>query len=94
MELLLGSLRPILASSRPNDSISEELAELIGFHDIELVMEILSKREEVLNAVGIISQSCQHESTHWHTESSFFDWITRIIKILHTYKKTRGKARQ
>jgi len=33
-----------LASSRPNDAISEELLEMIGFDDIELVMEVLNER--------------------------------------------------
>jgi hypothetical protein len=50
---LLGPLRTILASSHPNDTISEELAELLGFDDIELITEILNKREEVLHAVSI-----------------------------------------
>ena len=41
---LLSALYAVLASSRPNDAISEELLEMIGFDDIELVMEVLNER--------------------------------------------------
>ncbi|OCH90702.1 Sec63-domain-containing protein [Obba rivulosa] len=44
VEPLLKSLLSTLSSPRPDDAISEELAELIGFENIELVMEILSNR--------------------------------------------------
>ncbi|KAF5393646.1 hypothetical protein D9757_000135 [Collybiopsis confluens] len=42
---LLSSLHPVLSSARPDDDISGELAELIGFEEIELVMEIIRERK-------------------------------------------------
>ncbi|KDQ64891.1 hypothetical protein JAAARDRAFT_241300 [Jaapia argillacea MUCL 33604] len=45
IQQLLPTVQSILASSRPNEAISEELAEIIGFEDIELVMDILTNRE-------------------------------------------------
>lgn len=50
--LLLDSLRSALSSPRSNDDISTELVELIGFDDIELVMEILSNRPAVVKEVS------------------------------------------
>ncbi|EKM59388.1 uncharacterized protein PHACADRAFT_137065 [Phanerochaete carnosa HHB-10118-sp] len=44
---LLVSLQSLLSSSRPNESISEELADIIGFEDIELAMEILESRSSL-----------------------------------------------
>lgn len=44
VESLLVSINSLLSSSRPNESISEELAEMIGFEEIELALEILNER--------------------------------------------------
>src|SRR5258708_9605827 len=41
---LLATLNSIRSSSRPNDDISADIADLIGLDDIELVMEILENR--------------------------------------------------
>lgn len=42
--LMLDSVRSILSSGRPDDAISGELAELLGFDQLEFVSEILSNR--------------------------------------------------
>jgi hypothetical protein len=39
-------------SNRRDDEISGELAELVGFDDIQLAMEILESREIVLDQVN------------------------------------------
>ncbi|KAG6840440.1 hypothetical protein C0991_006705 [Blastosporella zonata] len=44
---LLESLRVILSSGRGDDIISGELVEIIGFDDIDLVMDILKDRDAV-----------------------------------------------
>lgn len=53
VEPLLATLQSALSSSRPNDDISGEIAELIGFEDIELVMEILDNRMSVVQEVRL-----------------------------------------
>ncbi|KII95222.1 hypothetical protein PLICRDRAFT_661155 [Plicaturopsis crispa FD-325 SS-3] len=55
LEPLLPSLRKILASSSSDDAISAELAELIGFEDIELVMQILNNRTSVAQELANLS---------------------------------------
>ncbi|PCH41279.1 Sec63-domain-containing protein [Wolfiporia cocos MD-104 SS10] len=52
LEPLLPSLSSILASSRPDEAISEELAEMIGFDKIELVMKILANRAAVVQEIN------------------------------------------
>ncbi|KAI0082569.1 Sec63-domain-containing protein [Panus rudis PR-1116 ss-1] len=49
---VLSSLMSTLSSSRPDEVISEELAETIGFDEIELVMEILANRQQVAKEVS------------------------------------------
>lgn len=44
--LMLDSVRLILSSGRPDDAISGELAELLGFDQLEFVSEILSNRSQ------------------------------------------------
>ncbi|KAG6837982.1 hypothetical protein H0H93_008376 [Arthromyces matolae] len=48
---LQGSIRAILSSDRGDDVISGELAEIVGFDDIDLVMDILKDRFVVLQEV-------------------------------------------
>ena len=50
-EHLIQSLQPILASNRTNEAISIELAELLGFDEIELIMGILDSRASVIQQV-------------------------------------------
>lgn len=56
---LLQSLHALLSSSTPNEGISEELVEMIGFDEIELAMEILNERKSITNEVGR-HETCQH----------------------------------
>ncbi|KAG6868444.1 hypothetical protein C0993_002582 [Termitomyces sp. T159_Od127] len=44
---LLDSIRDIISSHREDDVISGQLAEIIGFDDIDLVMDILKDRSGV-----------------------------------------------
>ncbi|THH02446.1 hypothetical protein EW026_g463 [Hermanssonia centrifuga] len=46
-EPLLASLRSLLSSTRPDDAISGELVDTLGFEDMDLVMEILGDRTNV-----------------------------------------------
>jgi hypothetical protein len=45
---MLDSVRSILSSGRPDDAISGELAELLGFDELDLVSDILSNRGQFL----------------------------------------------
>ncbi|TFK43400.1 Sec63 Brl domain-containing protein [Crucibulum laeve] len=45
--LLLENLLSILSSLHPNEEISGEVAELVGFQDIEIVMEIINNRSTI-----------------------------------------------
>jgi hypothetical protein len=49
---LLGSLYTVLSSDRRNDDISGEIAEMVGFDEIDLVMDILNERAAVAHEVG------------------------------------------
>ena len=44
VSLLLPNLAILLASPKKDEEISEELAEMLGFDAIELVMEVLGNR--------------------------------------------------
>ncbi|TCD67667.1 hypothetical protein EIP91_012033 [Steccherinum ochraceum] len=44
---LLEPLNILLSSERPNDAVSEELIEMLGFEAIELVMDVLSDRRTI-----------------------------------------------
>jgi antiviral helicase SLH1 len=47
----------LLSSTRPDDAISSELADLVGFEDIELVTELLTSRSYFVNAVSVATTS-------------------------------------
>lgn len=49
---LIPALHSTLSSSRPDDDISEDIAELVGFDAIELVMEILDNRALIVQEVS------------------------------------------
>ena len=53
---MLGSVRSILSSGRPDDAISGELAELLGFDELELVSNILSNRSQFFEAPEVINE--------------------------------------
>ena len=52
LEPLLPSLLSIISSSQPNETISEELVEMLGFEEIDLAMEVLDNRQEVTKEVS------------------------------------------
>jgi antiviral helicase SLH1 len=55
---MLDSVRSILSSGRPDDVISGELAELLGFDELELVVsEILSNRSQFFEEPGVVIDS-------------------------------------
>ena len=45
---MLDSVRSILSSGRPDDTISGELVELLGLDELDLVSDILSNRGQFL----------------------------------------------
>ncbi|KAI0832546.1 Sec63-domain-containing protein [Trametes gibbosa] len=53
VEHLLPSLVSLLESSKPNEAISEELVEMIGFDNIELSMQLLSRRQDAVRALTV-----------------------------------------
>jgi antiviral helicase SLH1 len=50
--LMLDSVRSILFSGRADDAISGELAELLGFDELDLVSDILSNRGQFFEEMG------------------------------------------
>ena len=54
--LMLDSVRSILSSGRPDDAISGELAELLGFDELELVSEILSNRSQLFDEPRVVNE--------------------------------------
>ncbi|TFY72750.1 hypothetical protein EVG20_g272 [Dentipellis fragilis] len=49
----LDALSALLSSSKPSESISEELTDMIGFDDMDLVLEILAERSSVAKDLGL-----------------------------------------
>lgn len=64
IEPLLSTIHTTLASSASNDSIANDLAELLGFENIELVTQILEKRSAVAESVPL---SEHHGNFIWLT---------------------------
>lgn len=62
------SLLSVLSSGRPSDQISGELADIVGFHDIDLVVEILNNRDVLARELQDflhgqhVSQETDHEN--------------------------------
>lgn len=54
---MLDTVRSILSSGRPDDAISVELAELLGFDELELVTAILNNRSQFLEEPRVIKES-------------------------------------
>jgi len=54
--LMLDSVRSILSSGRPDDAISGELAELLGYDELELVSDILSNRSQFFEESRVIHE--------------------------------------
>jgi len=53
---MLDSVRSILSSGRPDDAISGELAELLGFDELELVTDILNNRDQFFEEPRVINE--------------------------------------
>ena len=53
VQLAAESVTTILQSSRPDDVISAELAELLGFKDIDLVMELTHNRSQIVEQLAV-----------------------------------------
>ena len=68
LEPILSTLQCTLASHRPNDEVSGEIAELISFEEIELVMEIMANRALVSRDVNSFTFLSQY-SRNWFHES-------------------------
>jgi len=51
---IIQSLLSILSSPRTNDEISGEIAELLGYEEIELVMHILDNRPAAIKQVRVL----------------------------------------
>lgn len=55
-EAFLEPLHSLLSSSRPDDEISGELAELVGFDNIDLSMQLLANRHEAAQQISVYLQ--------------------------------------
>jgi len=53
---MLNSVRSILSSGRPDDVISGELAELLGFDELELVSDILNNQGQFFGERRVINE--------------------------------------
>ena len=49
---ILEAISRILSTSRPDEAISGELADVVGFEDIELVAGLLTSRSYFMNSVS------------------------------------------
>ena len=53
VQLAAESVTTILQSKRPDDDISNELVELLGFEDIGLVMELIHNRSQIVEQLAV-----------------------------------------
>jgi len=53
VQLVAEPVMAILQSKRPDDDISAELAELLGFEDIDLVMELIHNRSQIVEQLAV-----------------------------------------
>jgi N-terminal helicase PWI domain len=53
LQLATEPVTAILQSERPNDDISSELVELLGFEEVELVMELISNRSKIVEHLAV-----------------------------------------
>jgi hypothetical protein len=53
VQLAAESVASILQSKRPDDDISSELAELLGFEDIDLVMALMHNRSKLVEHLAV-----------------------------------------
>ena len=51
-------LLSILSSERTNEDISSDLTELLGFEDLELIMNVLADRATINAEVHLASEVC------------------------------------
>lgn len=64
------SLLAIISSPQTNDEISAQLAELIGFNEIALVVDILENRSLVKDKVG--RDGLQSLKCSWHSKLELY----------------------
>jgi hypothetical protein len=59
IQLAAESVTTILQSERPDGDVASELAELLGFEEVDLVVKLMDKRSEIIEhlAVGFFSSS-------------------------------------
>lgn len=53
MQLVAEPVTAILQSKRPDDDISSELAELLGFENIDLIMELIYNRSQLVEQLAV-----------------------------------------
>lgn len=56
IEPILQPLHSILSSNAPDERISEELVEMIGFDEIELAMDLLKERRHIAQEVSELQE--------------------------------------
>lgn len=87
-DTILSSLGPLLASPKDSDDISSDLAELLGFEQIELVSAVLAYRSEVARL--ITRPQSDHSSTSKQSRTNAKD--THAPK--HTVPQSKEEARR
>ena len=74
----------LLSSSCTDDEISSEVVELVGFNDIELVMDLQGERRSAAKDVGTFT------SVPFH---SYIGWST-ALSLLGSEERAGGKSHQ
>lgn len=67
------NLLSILLSPKKNEEISEELLDLVGFHNFELLQQLLEKREFIKDYCKICEEHLQKEKAGDNYRSSYMD---------------------
>jgi hypothetical protein len=74
----------LLSSSRTDDEISSEVAELVGFDDIELVMALQGERRSAAKDVGTFTSVSPHS----------YIGYSAALSLLGFEERTRGNSHQ
>ena len=85
----------ILLSDKGNDQIQEELFENIGFEKIDMITELISKREYIQGYCEVLSKEINREKKNQNTGHNPYQYSTGVTVTYNNNRKgKKGKGKQ
>jgi hypothetical protein len=91
------NLLTIILSAKKNDEISEELLDLVGYHNFELLQQLLEKREFIKEYCKICEEHLEKERSNdnYRTNYDFGAPNKQAFLVEHTIQsKGKGKKKK